>query len=350
MPKTNPALAQAWGDTQNSRLKTEIEDLKQQLEELQSNTDTGIETYPIGRFIQLQLPDGLTQPRKYFDLAGMEKLKQSIRKHGVQEPLIVRPGANGKLEIISGERRWRCSIEESLTEIPAICREYTDEEALEIALIANLIRENLNIIEETDSITALIGLRLSIPRESIPSLLVKILNLRSRHEMDDEDIVKRIQSDKSDFSRKIIPNSLADIDGILDEFQLTLAGFVTNRLNALQKMPEKLIEAVRAGQIDFSKADLIRKAPEEKQDELLTQASNEDWSKTQLAEKVKALKTAPNASEEDLRDRIHQGYSSIRSKRNWKRIEADSKLKKKAQKLESLIAEILSELDEQREE
>jgi len=87
------------------------------------------------------------QPRKEFVAAQLTELMESIREHGVIQPLIVRP-VNGKLELIAGERRFRASRELGLAEVPVITREATDKEVLEMALIENLQREDLNPIEE----------------------------------------------------------------------------------------------------------------------------------------------------------------------------------------------------------
>jgi ParB family chromosome partitioning protein len=87
------------------------------------------------------------QPRKEFVAAQLTELMESIREHGVIQPLIVRP-VHGKLELIAGERRFRASRELGLTEVPVITREATDKEVLEMALIENLQREDLNPIEE----------------------------------------------------------------------------------------------------------------------------------------------------------------------------------------------------------
>ncbi len=88
------------------------------------------------------------QPRKEFDQAALEQLADSIREHGVIQPLIVRPIASGMYQIVAGERRYRASRMVGLTEVPVVIRELSDTETIEIALIENLQREDLNPIEE----------------------------------------------------------------------------------------------------------------------------------------------------------------------------------------------------------
>lgn len=88
------------------------------------------------------------QPRKQFDDDAMQQLADSIREHGIIQPIMVRPVSAGGYQIIAGERRWRAGRMAGLTEIPVIIRDYDDNKAMEIALIENLQRENLNPIEE----------------------------------------------------------------------------------------------------------------------------------------------------------------------------------------------------------
>ena len=88
------------------------------------------------------------QPRKTFEDEALSELADSIGKHGVLQPLVVRPSLSGGYTIIAGERRWRAARIAGLTEVPAIVKDVTDAEAMEIALIVNLQREDLDPIEE----------------------------------------------------------------------------------------------------------------------------------------------------------------------------------------------------------
>ncbi len=96
------------------------------------------------------------QPRVQFESNSLAELVESIRHRGVIQPLIVRR-AGDKFELIAGERRWRATKEVGLTVVPVIVREASDREALELALIENLQRENLNPIEEARGYRQLIG-------------------------------------------------------------------------------------------------------------------------------------------------------------------------------------------------
>ncbi len=88
------------------------------------------------------------QPRKHFDQEALSQLAKSIQEHGVLQPIVVRPNPAGGYRIIAGERRWRAARQAGLREIPALVREVTDTEAMELALIENLQREDLDPVEE----------------------------------------------------------------------------------------------------------------------------------------------------------------------------------------------------------
>jgi ParB family chromosome partitioning protein len=91
---------------------------------------------------------GKYQPRRDMDPQALEELAQSIKNHGVMQPIVVRPISGGRFEIIAGERRWRASQQAGLESVPALVREVPDEAAIAMALIENIQREDLNPIEE----------------------------------------------------------------------------------------------------------------------------------------------------------------------------------------------------------
>lgn len=95
------------------------------------------------------------QPRRNFDRAALEALAESIGQKGIIQPLIVRPAGDG-WEIVAGERRWRAAQMARLHEVPAIIRDLDDVEVLEIAIIENIQREDLNAIEEAEGLRQLI--------------------------------------------------------------------------------------------------------------------------------------------------------------------------------------------------
>lgn len=96
------------------------------------------------------------QPRKHFDESELNDLSSSIRTHGVLQPILVRPIADGKFEIVAGERRWRAAQRAGLHSIPAVVRELNEVEVVEIAIVENVQRTDLNPIEEAQGFQALI--------------------------------------------------------------------------------------------------------------------------------------------------------------------------------------------------
>ena len=96
------------------------------------------------------------QPRKHFDEGELSELASSIRTHGVLQPILVRPIPGGKFEIVAGERRWRAAQRAGLHTIPAVVRELNEVDVLEIAIVENVQRTDLNPIEEAQGFQALI--------------------------------------------------------------------------------------------------------------------------------------------------------------------------------------------------
>ena len=95
------------------------------------------------------------QPRRVFEEAALAELAQSIQARGVIQPIIVRPHGH-RFQIVAGERRWRAAQRARLHEIPAIVREFSDDETLEVALIENIQRQDLNAIEEAQAYQRLV--------------------------------------------------------------------------------------------------------------------------------------------------------------------------------------------------
>ena len=98
-----------------------------------------------------KLVPGQYQPRKRFEKTALEELAQSIKENGILQPIVVRKRSAGGYEIVAGERRWRAAQLAGLHEVPALIREYSDKEALQLALIENVQREDLDPIEEAES-------------------------------------------------------------------------------------------------------------------------------------------------------------------------------------------------------
>ncbi|MBW7471736.1 ParB/RepB/Spo0J family partition protein [Marinobacter sp. M216] len=123
---------------------------------------------------------GRYQPRRDMDPAALQELADSIRQQGVMQPVVVRPIAEGRYELIAGERRWRATQMAELDGIPAIIRDVPDEAAIAMALIENIQRENLNPIEEAFALQRLqdeFGLTQAQVAEAVGKSRTTITNL-----------------------------------------------------------------------------------------------------------------------------------------------------------------------------
>ena len=115
------------------------------------NQEAGSVQLPIS-----QVEPGLNQPRKRFDQESLADLADSIREHGIIQPLTVRRLSTGYYQIIAGERRWRAAKEAGLTEVPVVIIEADDRKVMELGLIENLQREDLNPMEEAEGYLVLL--------------------------------------------------------------------------------------------------------------------------------------------------------------------------------------------------
>lgn len=113
-------------------------------------TSPGVRTLPVG-----SLTPHPGQPRRHFGEAALEELAESIAARGLIQPIVVRPHGKG-YQIVAGERRWRAAQRARLHEVPVIVREFDDAETLEVALVENIQRQDLNAIEEAEAYHRLI--------------------------------------------------------------------------------------------------------------------------------------------------------------------------------------------------
>ncbi|KGQ22364.2 ParB/RepB/Spo0J family partition protein [Thermus filiformis] len=187
------------------------------------------------------------QPRKHFDDHKLQDLAESVKAHGVLEPLLVRSAGEDKYEILAGERRYRAAQMAGLAEVPVVVLEVDDKEARAIALVENLQREDLNPYEETVGILDLLALELGKEREEVVSLL---------HRMRDE------------ARRKVPHNVMGSREGQAVEAlfkklgRMTWESFVQNRLPLLN-LPEDLREALEEGSIPYTAALELKKVKDE---------------------------------------------------------------------------------------
>jgi ParB family transcriptional regulator, chromosome partitioning protein len=115
-----------------------------------SNADMDSRGQGVATLLVIDIRPNPDQPRRHFADEKLDELAASIAKHGIIQPIIVRPFQGG-YQIVAGERRWRAAQRAQLHDIPAIIRSFDDSETLEIALLENIQRQDLNPIEEAEA-------------------------------------------------------------------------------------------------------------------------------------------------------------------------------------------------------
>lgn len=195
------------------------------------------------------LMPGEYQPRQKMNEEDINALADSIRKHGVLQPIIIRELKNKtasehQYEIVAGERRWRAAIEAKMTEVPVILKELSNKETLEIALVENLQRRNLNILEEADGYKRLID-DFSYTQEEMAKVFGKsrsyITNtLRLLGLADDLKILVENGELTAGHARALLP---------LENYKKIVAKILKNRLNVRQteSLVKKELERLEKG-------------------------------------------------------------------------------------------------------
>jgi len=217
-------------------------------------------TSPFRRLALEALRPGSQQPRRTFDDRALQELADSIREHGVLQPLLVRP-VNGGHEIVAGERRWRAAGLAGLSDVPVVVRTLTDQEARAAALIENLQREDLNIIDEVDGKLDLVALTLGLAREEARVRLTRLTKEPAGEEA----------------------ARLADLFAPLGETWVT---FAKNKLRILN-WPPLLLDALRSG-LPYTLAGVIAAAPEDQHGQLVELARS-GMSRSALRAEVERL-------------------------------------------------------------
>ena len=178
-----------------------------------------------------------SQPRKHFDEASLAELADSIRQHGIIQPLTVRKLASGYYQIIAGERRWRAARLAGLQEVPVIVMEADDRKAAELAMIENLQREDLNPMEEAAGYQALM----------------------EQHHMTQEEAAQRVGKSRSAVANSLRLLNLAPAVRKLVEEDKLSAGHARALLPLPPALQEKAAEAVVSGGLSVRQAEALAK-------------------------------------------------------------------------------------------
>ncbi len=268
-----------------------------------------------------QIVTGSVQPRHYFDSDKLEQLTQSVKEYGILEPILVRALSDNKFELVAGERRYRAANAAGLMEVPVVIKDLTDTQALQLALIENLQREDLNPVEEVEGILQLIALQKNLEKEDVISKLYRMYN--------------EVKGNINSSNPNVRVNEFDDsIKGIFESvLGINWESFVKNKLPLLN-LPQDILEVLRQGKIEYTKAKALASLKDsETRKELMTEALANSLSLREIKERIKAVK--PQPEKEEIFNRLDNVHKQV--KKSKKLILGNSRKRKK---LESLLAQI----------
>ena len=327
---------------------------------------------------QISLPPN--QPRRYFDSEALKQLTESIKQHGILQPLLVRQFGQGKHELVAGERRYRAALEIGLKEVPVVIRELDDNAAFQLALIENLLREDLNPVEETEGILQLLALKLGRNLEEIPPLLRRLQHERKEAAKSSNNVIGKKQLDSSDAENNVIAESAPDkLDNdssyvesnALDSSEtdnnvivkgdekpsddtqvnpdlkiveevfsglglMTWESFANNRLPLLN-LPDDILEALRKGAVEYTKAKAIAQIQDkDERAAFLERAIAQNLSLSEIKQYISENKTSDSTQQtesNDYKERFTVATTKLRKSRIW----SDPKKRKQLEKLLSQL-------------
>ncbi|MGB3649643.1 MAG: ParB/RepB/Spo0J family partition protein [Rivularia sp. (in: cyanobacteria)] len=349
-----------------------------------------------------QIHIAATQPRRYFDPKALSELADSIKQHGILQPLLVRPRARTGYELVAGERRYRAAKECGLKDVPVVVRELSNEAAFQLALIENLQREDLNPVEETEGILHLLAIRLGKAVEEIPPLLRRLQHERkeaakssnnvigtektsaevsdnnvmvteeSSQKKSDNNVIEKKESDDLDAENNVLeeqkldPNeSSNNVIGkddlgkndssnpenpelkIVEEVfsglgLMTWESFANNRLPLLN-LPEDILEALRKGSLEYTKAKAIAQIKETSERIVfLDQAIKENWSLSKIKQRIgekKAPSSTPETESSNYKERFATATTKLKRSRVWSNPKKRKQIEKLVLQLEALTQE-----------
>jgi ParB family transcriptional regulator, chromosome partitioning protein len=234
--------------------------------------------------------------------------------------LLVRPIGDDKYELLAGERRLRAAQEIGLDEVPIVAREFTDRQALQVALIENLQREDLNPVEETEAVMELLALALEVEQPEVVAILNQVANAQKRGLELTENVFRQHEQ---------IEELLKGIG------RFTAQSFRSSRLPLLN-LPEDVLETLRQGKLEYTKARAISQVKDEPQRKKLLKLSvSKGLSLTEIKGQVAELKVAdvPDDGTVSFPDRFDLVYRQVKKVKLW-----DDP--KKLRKLEKLLADL----------
>ncbi|MDM3860387.1 Stage 0 sporulation protein J (plasmid) [Dolichospermum sp. UHCC 0315A] len=268
---------------------------------------------------KIRLPS--QQPRRYFDPEKLSQLVQSVKEHGILQPLLVR-AVNDEYELVAGERRLRAAKAAGLIEVPIISKELSDHQTLQIALLENLQREDLNPIEETEGILELLCIELDVSSAEVISILNQVANAKKRNLELTENVSRQLE---------IVESVLQGVG------RFSAESFRTSRLPLLN-LPDDVLEILRQGQLEYTKARVIAKLKDDgERRELLDKVLNENLSLSEIKQLVKELTPGKTTPKETLNAKYSELGKRLKNAQVWEDVKKTKKLEKLLGDLEQLL-------------
>jgi len=262
------------------------------------------------------------QPRRYFDPEKMAQLVQSVREYGILEPLLVRSLDDG-YELVAGERRLRAATELGLTEVPIISKELSDRQALQVALLENLQREDLNPVEETEGILELLSIELDTSKKDVISILNQAANAKTRNLELKENVSHQLE---------IIESLLSGIG------RFNAQSFRSSRLPLLN-LSQDVLETLRQGKLEYTKARAIALVKDDAQRaEVLEKAIADNMSLSEIKRLIQELRS-PETGTSTVN--MSERYSDIGKRLKSAKVWDDAKKRKKLEKLLGDLEQLL---------
>jgi len=271
---------------------------------------------------QIHLPS--QQPRRYFSPQAMDSLVASIREHGILQPLLVRPSLEGGYELLAGERRYRAAQTLKLEKVPVLIRDLADQDAIQVALLENLQREDLNPIEETEAILQLLSIRLECSPEEAVSLLNHVANL---------------QKQGTEITNNVVRSQWELVEQIFSVIgRLSPDSFRSHRLPLLN-LPEDVLHVLRQGQLEYTKARTIAQVKDaQERQQLLAETLEHNLSVRGIKKRIHEIQpTKTTGVPSALPNRMKDVYRRVRQAKIWEDPKKAKALEKLLGQLESLV-------------
>lgn len=249
------------------------------------------------------------QPRRSFTPASLARLTDSIRAHGILQPLSVHQSSAG-YDLISGERRLRAARDAGLTTVPVkVFSGLTERQVQQLSAVENLQREDLNPVDEADAVLDILSAELDLPKDQLTPRLERWKSMRMR-----DPALARVSEEER--------HAIAHLETLFRSLSRgEWTSFVANRLPVL-RLPAPLLDAVREGRLDYTKAIALKRAPENLRDALLTES--DALSVQQIRQRIQEV-SRTSVPHEDLGNAL-EAFQRLTTKDQLARLTPEARL------------------------